>query len=159
MSWRTSDPKIRSQVYLGPIKSRDDIQSKSILGFISKIYLNTLNIHTVFFLLVAVHALMLLMHWYCWCADAADAADALMSDAADALMLLVHSSCWCADVADALMHLGYCTESRSESFAHLSIAFYSSFSCFEGSLVFSPFDIFLVPLSYNLRDFVGRVTQ
>ena len=26
VSWRTSDPKIRSQVYLGPIKSRDDIQ-------------------------------------------------------------------------------------------------------------------------------------
>ena len=68
------------------------------------------------------------------------------SDAAHALILLMHSSCLCTDVADALMHLGYCTESRSESFAHLSIAFYSSFSCFEGSLVFSPFDIFLVPV-------------
>ena len=60
--WRTFDPNIGPQVYLGPIKSRDNIQSKSLSGFISKIYLNTLNIHTVFFLLVAVDALMLLMH-------------------------------------------------------------------------------------------------
>ena len=54
---------------------------------------------------------MLLMRWYCWCADAAET---LMpwccwywwcTDAADALMLLMRWCCWCADAADVLMLL------------------------------------------------------
>ena len=48
----------------------------------------------------AADALMLLMHWCCWCADAVDAADAV-----DTLMLLISLCCWCAYAADELILL------------------------------------------------------
>ena len=59
-------------------------------------------------------ALMLLMHWCCWCAAAAYAADALM--------LLIRWCCWCCwccwcswctDVLMLLMHLCYWTRIRT----------------------------------------------
>ena len=54
---------------------------------------------------------MLLMRWWCWCADAADAVMLLMgknclcADAADELLLLLRWWCWCTDAANTLMLL------------------------------------------------------
>ena len=48
-----------------------------------------------------------LMHWCCWCADAADALMLCWCcwciDAADVLMLLMRWCCWCADALMLLM--------------------------------------------------------
>ena len=51
---------------------------------------------------------MLLMCWFCWCADAVDALRVWWADATDVLMLLMRWCCvwcWCADAVDALMLL------------------------------------------------------
>ena len=65
---------------------------------------------------------MLLMHWYCWCADAPDLLMLLMlwccscSDAVDTLMLLMLWCCWCTDLLMLLMHWGcWCANANTDA--------------------------------------------
>ena len=54
--------------------------------------------------------LMLLMHWYCWCADAAEVLMGWCTDAADALMLLNQDQDLLADLSKAICssyHIGH----------------------------------------------------
>ena len=81
--------------------------------------------------------MMLLMRWWCWCADSADAP-----------MLLMRWCCWCTDATDALMLLmRWCSRTFGQ------VWFYWHELCFCGSKVRGEGEGFLKKLCFNCFSF------
>ena len=81
--------------------------------------------------------MVLLMRWWCWCADSADAP-----------MLLMRWCCWCTDATDALMLLmRWCSRTFGQ------VWFYWHELCFCGSKVRGEGEGFLKKLCFNCFSF------